>query len=215
MQVASYWSNDTNACMVGTSRVVDAIFDRTGLPPQSLGGVFVNNVEHTLPYRETVLEGTTFTYTRFVSDNAGNSFESSGLCSGTVAFPAGNTTANASVPINCVYRSSPPGNFPGGHCFIATAAYGSYLAPEVQILRRFRDDYLLTNQIGQAFVGFYYRTSPYIADYIRVHQGLRVITRWTLTPIIYGLRYPKTSLLILLGVFIPPIAYRLRKQQHI
>ena len=47
-----------------------------------------------------------------------------------------------------------------GHCYIATMAYGSYDAPQVRILRRFRDRVLLTNVPGRAFVRFYYRASP-------------------------------------------------------
>ncbi|MEK7285672.1 MAG: CFI-box-CTERM domain-containing protein, partial [Nitrospirota bacterium] len=42
-------------------------------------------------------------------------------------------------------------------CFIATAAYGSYLDPHVQVLRNFRDRHLLTNRPGQIFVHFYYQ----------------------------------------------------------
>ena len=54
----------------------------------------------------------------------------------------------------------------GGGCFIATAAFGSYLDPNVKALRNFRDDYLLTNSVGTVFVNFYYNTSPSIADFI-------------------------------------------------
>jgi uncharacterized repeat protein (TIGR01451 family) len=75
-------------------------------------------------------------------------------------------------------------------CFIATAAYGSYLEPEVVLLRRFRDDYLLTNVPGRAFVDWYYRHSPGAADVIARHGALRLVTRWTLSPIVYAIKYP-------------------------
>ncbi len=48
----------------------------------------------------------------------------------------------------------------GGGCFIATAAYGSYLDPHVQILRNFRDEYLLNNRPGRVFVRLYNHYSP-------------------------------------------------------
>jgi hypothetical protein len=82
-------------------------------------------------------------------------------------------------------------------CFIATAAYGSYLDPHVMVLRKFRDEYLLTNRVGSALVRFYYRTSPPIADFIRDRDWLRVLTQWLLTPIIFGLKYPILTILVL------------------
>ena len=69
-----------------------------------------------------------------------------------------------------------------GRCFIATAAYGTPRAAEVQILREFRDGYLLTNPVGQAFVDFYYSVSPPIAEFITQHPGLRPIVRAGLVP---------------------------------
>ncbi len=68
----------------------------------------------------------------------------------------------------------------GGSCFIATAAYGSWLAPEVAALQEFRDRYLLTNQAGQAFVEWYYRVSPPAAAFIAEHESLKTVVRWGL-----------------------------------
>jgi hypothetical protein len=67
-------------------------------------------------------------------------------------------------------------------CFIATAAYGTPMAEEVQILREFRDKYLLTNPLGRAFVDFYYRVSPPIAEFITEHPSLKPIVRAGLLP---------------------------------
>ena len=79
----------------------------------------------------------------------------------------------------------------GGGCFIAAAAYGSYMADEVKILREFRDKYLLTNSIGRKFVtGFYYRYSPPVAKYIAKYELLKAITRIILTPMVYSIKYP-------------------------
>jgi hypothetical protein len=87
----------------------------------------------------------------------------------------------------------------GGGCFIATAAYGSYLDPHVASLRRFRDEHLLTNAAGKAFVAFYYRTSPPIAATIAKHEPLRLATRLLLTPVIYGIRYPLPAFILVIA----------------
>ncbi|MFO7772791.1 MAG: CFI-box-CTERM domain-containing protein [Dehalococcoidia bacterium] len=67
-------------------------------------------------------------------------------------------------------------------CFIATAAYGTPMAEEIQVLREFRDEYLLTNPLGEAFVDLYYRTSPPIAEFITEHPGLKPIVSTGLVP---------------------------------
>jgi hypothetical protein len=65
-------------------------------------------------------------------------------------------------------------------CFIATAAYGSPDAPEVEQLRRFRDRRLLTNRAGTVFVRAYYRLSPPLAHLIARKPRLRLAVRKTL-----------------------------------
>ena len=70
----------------------------------------------------------------------------------------------------------------GGWCFIATAAYGTPMVEEIQILREFRDEYLLTNPLGKALVNIYYRVSPPIAEFITEHPVLKPLVRVGLLP---------------------------------
>jgi uncharacterized repeat protein (TIGR02543 family) len=72
----------------------------------------------------------------------------------------------------------------GGGCFIATAAYGTPMASQVQTLRDFRDEYLLTNPLGRALVNLYYETSPPIANFITDHPSLKPVVRAWLVPIV-------------------------------
>ncbi len=72
----------------------------------------------------------------------------------------------------------------GGGCFIATAAFGSYVDPHVKVLRSFRDACLQTTAPGRAFVKWYYATSPPIADVIRKSETLRAGVRLALIPLI-------------------------------
>ena len=62
-------------------------------------------------------------------------------------------------------------------CFIATAAYGTDTAKEIDILREFRDTILLPNSLGLRFVSLYYKISPPIADFIAQHEVLRTMVR--------------------------------------
>jgi len=70
-----------------------------------------------------------------------------------------------------------PSETPSGGCFIATAAYGTDTAKEIDILREFRDEVLLPNSLGTKFVSFYYKTSPPIADFISQHEVLTTAVR--------------------------------------
>ena len=79
----------------------------------------------------------------------------------------------------------------GGGCLIATAAYGSELAPQVQLLREIRDNQLLNTESGTAFMsGFnelYYSFSPIIADYERENPLFKEAVKLGLTPMLSSL----------------------------
>jgi hypothetical protein len=70
------------------------------------------------------------------------------------------------------------------NCFIATAAYGSPMERHVKILREFRDRFLVTNPVGEAFVDIYYRYSPTVADFIADNEALRASVRYCLLPFV-------------------------------
>jgi hypothetical protein len=74
------------------------------------------------------------------------------------------------------------GDSGGGGCFIATAVYGGD-SWQVTLLRKFRDECLLTNIIGRMFVKLYYATSPPIANFLRRRTTLCKIVRMLLNPI--------------------------------
>jgi len=79
----------------------------------------------------------------------------------------------------------------GGGCLIATATYGSELAPEVQKLRELRDNSLLSTESGTSFMStfndVYYSFSPVIADYERENPIFREMVKVVITPMISSL----------------------------
>ena len=79
---------------------------------------------------------------------------------------------------------TPNPNLPNKGCFIATAAYGFYDAPQVQVLRKFRDSYLMTNAPGRSFVAWYYQHGPRGAAFINAHPWLKLPVRFALLPLI-------------------------------
>ena len=78
-----------------------------------------------------------------------------------------------------------------GGCLIATAAFGSELAPQVQFLREIRDNTVLQTESGSAFMTsfnqFYYSFSPAIADYERENPVFKEAVKITLTPLLTSL----------------------------
>ena len=78
-----------------------------------------------------------------------------------------------------------------GGCLIATAAFGSEMAPQVQFLREIRDNTVLQTESGSTFMAgfnqFYYSFSPAIADYERENPAFKEVVKLTLTPLLTSL----------------------------
>ena len=79
----------------------------------------------------------------------------------------------------------------GGGCLIATASFGSEMAPQVQLLREIRDNTVLQTESGALFMTsfnqFYYSFSPVIADYERENYTFKEAVKLTLTPLLASL----------------------------
>jgi hypothetical protein len=97
---------------------------------------------------------------------------------------------------------------PDEGCFIATAAFGYYDAPEVQALRDVRDRYLLTHASGRLFVDWYYSNSPAAAHWLNQHPGLKPVVRGLLLPsvkismVVTGRSSPWPLLMLMLGYLV-------------
>jgi aspartate 1-decarboxylase len=154
------------------------------IPP----GQFSLTVSSTSGGSVTVPGEVTFTYDEgtvvnlVATPNAGYQFDK---WTGDVITIANVNGATTTITMNGDYSivanfeevpSSPVG------CFIATAAYVTPMAEEIEILREFRDEYLVTNPLGRNFVDFYYTVSPPIAEFITEHPGLKPIVRAGLVP---------------------------------
>ena len=79
----------------------------------------------------------------------------------------------------------------GGGCLIATATYGSEMAPQVQLLREIRDNQLMNTESGVSFMTgfnqFYYSFSPHIADMERENPVFKEIVKIGITPLLSSL----------------------------
>ncbi|MGA7144008.1 MAG: CFI-box-CTERM domain-containing protein [Desulfobacterales bacterium] len=107
--------------------------------------------------------------------------DSDGLANGVIVDPGGIASGGSTNTDSSASAGSSGG---GGGCFIATASFGSKFEKHVQLLRRFRDLYLMPNRIGRAFVNAYYRYSPPMADFIAGHDTLRAMVRYSLIPLL-------------------------------
>jgi uncharacterized repeat protein (TIGR02543 family) len=98
---------------------------------------------------------------------SGGSFANAYASATTFTMPAQNVVVTATFQV--VQTSS--------GCFIATAAYGSPSAEQLDVLRGFRDGVLLESAAGSQFVALYYRLSPPIADFMSGDSFLRTVVR--------------------------------------
>ncbi len=100
-------------------------------------------------------------------------------------FKFNNTGTLSAIASNvCASPSEVVGLLSDKSCFISTAAFGSDMADQVQILREFRNQFLLTNHWGKQFVKKYYELSPPIANLIKQSEPLKALVRMLLYPLI-------------------------------
>ena len=102
--------------------------------------------------------------------------------------PLETVSFNIAVGDAAAETPTPSPNGEGGGCLIATATYGSELAPQVQQLREVRDNVVLNTESGVAFMSafnqLYYSFSPTVADFERENSVFREVMKVGLTPLL-------------------------------
>jgi uncharacterized protein YfcZ (UPF0381/DUF406 family) len=153
------WSDMTTAVSWGTATKIDSIVDGGGYTLAEGADYTVTDIVPGVSAELTILSGT------YLASKLKNFGQQAVL---TIDFDVGRDgTFTITVP---------------PICFIATAAYGTPMAEEIQILREFRDEYLQTNPAGQALVNLYYRFSPPVARFITEYPALKPVVRTALLP---------------------------------
>ena len=145
----------------------------------------------------------------------------------SVQVTRGNSTQNSTSPTEEPAQATPSG------CLIATAAFGSELTPQVQFLRGFRDNHILSTAAGTSFMSvfnsWYYSFSPSVADYERENPWAQQAIKTAIYPLLgilhvaeggYGLAEGEAGAAVagfaassLIGaVYLAPVAVGLRKK---
>lgn len=119
--------------------------------------------------------GSTYCFVMANQDRAGNIY---------YITPVGNAPSPRPDTELCGTPEKVVGLLDDKSCFIATAAFGSDMAPEVQSFRDFRNEFLFSNKLGKEFVRFYYKHSPYYANLIAQSDAARGIVRLMLWPLL-------------------------------
>ena len=123
-------------------------------------------------------------------------------------------TMDSDKSITANFKATAPSEEPKkkGGCFIATATYGSSSHPRVDILRDFRDKYLMPSKLGRTLVNLYYKYSPFVAEVITKHKALKIIVRINLLPLVifsYSMVHfgPIITAIMLVFIFLLPVPH--------
>ncbi len=152
-----------------------------------LNKVALGETEPTDEYEKEFLEGYNNRKSKNIeqteTENTSTKLSSNDIVCGT-----GTVEKNGQCVVDSNYKSTSKTSSRGGGCLIATATYGSELAPQVQQLRELRDNSLLTTESGTNFMNlfndFYYSFSPVIADYERENPLFKEAVKLAITPMI-------------------------------
>lgn len=104
---------------------------------------------------------------------------------------------------------------PSDECFIATAAYGTKFGPAVTLLREFRDQFLMTNELGRQFVNFYYEKSPAVAKTIAGSEFLKLLVRIALAPIVILVFLLFNPVLLVSLMLLVGLGYMSKRRLHV
>jgi peptidyl-prolyl cis-trans isomerase B (cyclophilin B) len=149
---------------------------------EAIGSFTIDNVSLKIKFIEAMILSNDKSYT-FAYSNTVENFNNE--------VPKFNESLNSfEIPSqdSNIMKSTQESSEEGGGCLIATAAYGSELAPQVQQLRELRDNQLLQTESGSAFMGafneIYYSFSPTIADYERENPYFKEAVKLAITPML-------------------------------
>ncbi|MBF0363086.1 MAG: hypothetical protein HQK49_18845 [Oligoflexia bacterium] len=119
-----------------------------------------------------------------------------------------NTFNNLSTGVGCLADTTNEKSAKLSACFVASAAYGSYLDPHVQTLREFRDKILKKFYLGRLFISYYENSSPLLAHLIQHNPTLKTISKIILTPIVFItipiVKYPLLTLMVPIALLFSP-----------
>jgi len=154
---------------------------------EAIGSFTVDNVSLKIKFIEAMIlsndKSYTFSYSNTV-ENFNDEIQKFNESLNSFEIPSQNSNIIKSTEKNSSEEE-------GGGCLIATATYGSELAPQVQQLRELRDNQLLQTESGTAFMAtfndIYYSFSPIIADYERENPYFKEAAKLAITPMISSL----------------------------